>query len=150
MSLKTFFKVGEANAEVARLTNELTSLQASADQLRTEHGTALQTVQARVTELETNLSTVTGNLTAVTGERDSARAELATAKARVAELEAKQTTVDQKAAELAATVGTPAALQSEGTPANSKSKEQLWTEFNALKAQEEKRAFWTKHRAAMR
>jgi chromosome segregation ATPase len=150
MSLKTFFKIGDANAEVARLSTELTNVQASLDQLKGTHATELATAQNRVAELETNLSTVTGERDSARTELNTARTELATAQARVAELEGKQTTVETRAAELAATVGTPKTVPAENDKEAGKSREQLWSEYHALKTPEEQRAFWIKNKPAMR
>lgn len=150
MSLKTFFKIGEANAEYARVSTELTTLQASFETAKTEHANALQALQGKLTTAEGQVASLTTERDTARTEATTARAELATAQARVTELEGKQTTVEQRAAEVAATVGTPTAVKPDGTKGDSKTKEQLWTEYHALPIGEAQNAFYKKNRAQMR
>lgn len=153
MAFKTFFKIAEANSEVARIGTELTNAQTALENLKGDHTKALE---KKDTEHATALAGVNEQLSTVTTERDTARTELATAKTELATAQAEIKTLkgeakstDEKAAEIAATVGTPAAVKAEGNT-ESKTKEQLWTEYAALPIGEAQNKFYAKHRAQMR
>lgn len=116
MAFKTFFQIKEANAEIARLSTELSTSQTALTEAQTalstaqsehkaalekkdsDHKTAIDAKDAKIKELE-------GNVTEITGERDTARTEVATKDARIAEIERKATNVETRAADIAASVG---------------------------------------------
>lgn len=156
--LKSFFKIPEANAEIARLTNELSTAEAT---IKTAEQARTNAVQVALEEKEkahaavlkekdeahaTVIQAKETALVTLTGERDSARTDLATAQARIQELEGKQTTVEKKAAELASTVGNPKAIAAEDPKSEQKNREQLLAEFAAITDPDQKREFWVKHK----
>jgi chromosome segregation ATPase len=149
MSLKSFFKIPEANAEIARLTTELTNKDTAHASVLETKSTELATAISERDTARTELATAQTNLTTVTTELDTAKAELGKATAKIAELEGKQTTVEKKAAEIASTVGNPKPVEAESANSEQKSKEQLYAEFAAITDPTKKREFWVANKLAM-
>jgi chromosome segregation ATPase len=145
MSLKTFFKIGDAHTEITRLTEAL----AAAEQAR-------DTALAEVTPLKEKTTALENTVATLTTERDSARTELATSQeaitakdTEITNLKAAATTVELRAAEIAAGVGSKTAIAADPGADSAKTQEQLWSEYHALPI-EQRNAFYKKHRAKLK
>lgn len=123
MAFKTFFQIKEANAEIARLSSELTTAQQALEALKQTHAAELL---SRDEAHATALTEVRNERAALVEADVRLKAELATAQAsitakdaEIAGLKGKATTVEQRAAELASTVGgsKPIAADPAGTGA---------------------------------
>lgn len=137
--IKTLVSIVEANAEIARLNDALSKEQEAHEATKSAHATEVETHKTALAQKDTKiteLETANGTLKADVQAKDK----------EIGELKAGKQSTAQAAAAIAASTGQTTPV--EGKADETKTKEQLWAEYNAL-GLEERNAFYKKHKATL-